>query len=205
MARRAQPLVQQLERRPGQQDHRWVHSSARSRRRAAPAPAAVDREVASPTARGARRPGAGDVRRRGGQLRRELSDELDDCRSSAGCSTGSRWPPTDLPVMEAGCGPGHVTAYLAAAGADATGRRPQPGDGRRGAAAGSRHPLRGGRPAAADAAGGRRRLGRGARRGTPSSTSRRPSCPAPSPPWPGRSHPAGCWCWACTRVTTYAG
>jgi DNA-binding PadR family transcriptional regulator len=27
----------------------------------------------------------------------------------------------DLPVMDAGCGPGHVTAYLAAAGADAQG------------------------------------------------------------------------------------
>ena len=49
MARRDQPLVQQLERRPGQQDHRWVHVLGPVETGETPAPVAVDREVPSPT------------------------------------------------------------------------------------------------------------------------------------------------------------
>jgi uncharacterized protein YceH (UPF0502 family) len=70
MARREPPLVQQLERRPGQQDHRWVHVLGPVETGETPARLAVDREAPiADSPGGARRPGARYVRRRGGQLR----------------------------------------------------------------------------------------------------------------------------------------
>src|SRR6478672_9956090 len=78
MKRRDQPLVQQLERRPGQQDHRWVHVLGPVETGDTPAAPAVDREAAiadSPEARDDRvRATYGVV---AASYARELSDELD--------------------------------------------------------------------------------------------------------------------------------
>jgi len=52
---------------------------------------------------------------------RELSDELDGQPFERWLLDRVAVAARGLPVMDAGCGPGHVTAYLAAAGADARG------------------------------------------------------------------------------------
>jgi uncharacterized protein YceH (UPF0502 family) len=93
MAGRAQPLVRMLPRQPREQDARWIHLLG-----------PVDLPAA---ASGTTAP----------VVDRDLDDLpferwlLDRVAAHAG---------TD-PVVEVGCGPGHVTAYLAEAGADATG------------------------------------------------------------------------------------
>ncbi len=119
------PLVRRLERRPGQQDHRWVHLLGPVPEPAA-APAttqpAVDRE--RPLAEGA---AARDERVRASyavvaaDYAATLAAELEDLPferwllDRVAVEAGAR------PVVDAGCGPGHVTAYLVAAGADARG------------------------------------------------------------------------------------
>jgi uncharacterized protein len=122
MARRDQPLAQRLERRPGQQDYRWVHELGPVETGETPARPAVDREAPiadSPEARDDR------VRATYGVVAptyaRELSDELDGQPFERWLLDRVAVAARDLPVMDAGCGPGHVTAYLAAAGADAQG------------------------------------------------------------------------------------
>jgi uncharacterized protein YceH (UPF0502 family) len=131
MAGRAQPLVEELPRRPGQQDARWVHLLGPVETAAA-APTtgpAVDRE---------------SVLAQGGEARDErvrssysaiatsyadaLVDELLDGQPF------ETWlldrvvtHAAGRPVVEVGCGPGHVTAHLAAAGADASGIDLSPG------------------------------------------------------------------------------
>ena len=113
-------LVRRLDRRPGDRDHRWVHLLGA----AEPEPAAttpVDREAPiadSPEARDER------VRSTYAAVAEvyadTLCDELDHLPFE-------RWllervaGEADGPVVEVGCGPGHVTAYLAAHGADARG------------------------------------------------------------------------------------
>src|SRR6478752_4978038 len=127
MNRRDQPLVQQLERRPGQQDHRWVHVLGPVEMGETPAPPAVDREAPiadSPEARDDRvRATYGVV---AASYARELSDELDGLPFERWLLDQVAVAAGDLPVMDAGCGPGHVTAHLAAAGADAQGRDVSP-------------------------------------------------------------------------------
>jgi len=122
MARRDSPLVQRLERRPGQQDHRWVHELGPVETGETPARPAVDREAPiadSPEARDDRvRATYGGV---AASYARELSDELDGLPFERWLLDRVAVAARDLPVMDAGCGPGHVTAYLAAAGADAQG------------------------------------------------------------------------------------
>ncbi len=117
------PLVRELERRPGQQDRRWVHLlGVVPQVPAAVVAAAVDRDAVI-----AEGPEQRDVRVRSSydavaadyadQLVEELRELpfeawlLDRVLAHAG------WHP----VVDAGCGPGHVTAYLAEGGADATG------------------------------------------------------------------------------------
>ena len=106
-------LVRQLDRRPGDRDHRWVHLLGPS---GAPEPvpaAPVDREAPikdSPEARDER------VRATYSAVAEtyadHLADELDDLHFE-------RWllervaTEADGPVVEVGCGPGHVTAFLA--------------------------------------------------------------------------------------------
>ncbi|GAA5156578.1 hypothetical protein GCM10023340_44820 [Nocardioides marinquilinus] len=126
MAAASPPLVQQQPRRPREQDHRWVHllgpvEDAEGPAAAAAAPA-VDRDAVlaeGPEARDARvRDGYGAI---AAEYAASLTGELDDLpferwlleRVAAHAGTD--------PVVEVGCGPGHVTAYLAEAGADATG------------------------------------------------------------------------------------
>lgn len=125
MAERTEPLVRELERRPGQQDRRWVHLLGPVPE-AAPAPAAtVDRDAVI-----ADGPGARDERVRSAYdaiaetYAEQLADELDglpferwllDRVAAEAVGAGA------LPVVEVGSGPGHVTAYLARAGVAATG------------------------------------------------------------------------------------
>lgn len=117
-------LVRELPRQPGQHDARWVHllGEVASQATATTRTAAVDREV--PIADG---PEARDERvlatygAVAETYAERLADELDVLpferwlldRVAAHADGG--------PVVEVGSGPGHVTAYLAAQGADARG------------------------------------------------------------------------------------
>ncbi|TQK69157.1 DUF480 domain-containing protein [Nocardioides sp. SLBN-35] len=134
LAARETPLVQALPRQPREQDARWIHllgpadhPSGASGASGGSGPggtaaAAVDRDAVL----------AGGAEARDAKVRAAyaavatayadaLADELD-------ALPFERWlldrvaahAGTD-PVVEVGCGPGHVTAYLAEAGADATG------------------------------------------------------------------------------------
>ncbi len=122
MAQRPEPLVRELERRPGQQDHRWVHLLGPVPLPAASAVVEVDRDAViadGPETRDAR------VRETYGAIASSYADALTGelaglpfetwllDRVAADADGG--------PVVEVGCGPGHVTAHLADAGADALG------------------------------------------------------------------------------------
>ncbi len=117
LAARPEPLVRQLERRPGDRDRRWVHLLGVPEQEAGspgPAEPLEDAEVRDDKVRKAYTSVAtayGD----------NIADELDRLPFE-------RWlleRVVDLagahPVVEVGCGPGHVTAHLADAGARATG------------------------------------------------------------------------------------
>jgi len=123
MAARERPLVQQLERRPGQQDHRWVHllGPVETGEAAQPAPT-VDREAPiadSPQARDGRVRSSYDAV--AASYAEHLSDELDDLPFERWLLDRVVAAAGELPVVDAGCGPGHVTAYLCAGGVDARG------------------------------------------------------------------------------------
>ncbi|OBC01877.1 hypothetical protein A5784_17425 [Mycobacterium sp. 852013-50091_SCH5140682] len=122
MGKRDQPLVRRLDRRPGQQDYRWVHELGPVDTGETPQRPAVDREAPiadSPEARDDR------VRATYGAVApayaRELSEELERLPFERWLLDRVAAAARDLPIMDAGCGPGHVTAYLAAAGVDAHG------------------------------------------------------------------------------------
>lgn len=114
-------LVRRLDRRPGDRDHRWVHLLGPSGT-AEPAPApSVAREAPiadSPEARDGR------VRRTYGAVAEAYAEHL--AHELEGLAF-ERWllervaAEAPGPVIEVGCGPGHVTAFLAASGADARG------------------------------------------------------------------------------------
>ncbi len=125
LADRVDPLVQRLERRPGQQDHRWVHLLGPVPEAAAGVPAPqpdVDRE--RPLAEGA---AARDDRVRASygaiaaDYADELATELDELPFERWLLDRVVAEAGAKPIVDAGCGPGHVTAYLVAAGADARG------------------------------------------------------------------------------------
>ncbi len=123
MARAEEPLVRELARQPGQHDSRWIHLlgpvEAPAER---PDPVPVDRESVladGPHARDEK------VRAAYAAVAASYADELDDelaglpfeswlLRRMAELAAGA-------PVIEVGTGPGHVAAFLAEAGADATG------------------------------------------------------------------------------------
>ena len=122
LAEREPPLVAELPRQPGQHDRRWVHLLGPVATVAQYADEPVDRE--SVLAEGV---AARDARVRAGYdavaaaYAQEFLDELDR-------KPFDRWlleRIADLagphPIVEVGSGPGHVAAYLAAAGADVTG------------------------------------------------------------------------------------
>ena len=123
MAGRAEPLVQELERRTGQQDRRWVHLLG-------PVPR-PDRDAAATTVdRDAVIAGGADardtrVRSSYDAVATAYADHLVDELRVLPFET---WlldrviaHAAGQPVVEVGSGPGHVTAYLADGGADATG------------------------------------------------------------------------------------
>ena len=129
LAGREEPLVRELPRRPGQKDTRWVHELGTVDVGGAADPAAggggagADRESVladGPEARDARVLASYDA------LAVAYADHLAD--EWSGDLPLEQWLLTRVvelagehPVVEVGCGPGHTTAYLAAAGADATG------------------------------------------------------------------------------------
>ena len=200
MAERPQPLVRELERRPGQQDQRWVHLLGPVPQQAAvAAAAAVDREAVIADGAEVR-----DARVRSSYdavaaaYAEHLVDELRGLPFETWLLDRVLAHADGRPVVEVGSGPGHVTAYLADGGADATGIDLSPA---MVAEARRRFPgptLRGRRPAAAEPGPPRARGGRRCWGGTRSSTWRPPSCPTRSPPWSARSTPADGWSSACT-------
>jgi uncharacterized protein YceH (UPF0502 family)/protein-L-isoaspartate O-methyltransferase len=120
-------LVRQLPRRGGDRDARWVHLLGEPPTETPTAPA-VDRDAvlgAGPEARDDRVRSAYDAV--AGAYSEHLFNELSDLpfegwllgRVAAHAAGG--------PVVEVGCGPGHVTAYLAEAGAEASGLDLSPG------------------------------------------------------------------------------
>ncbi|NUR09057.1 MAG: DUF480 domain-containing protein, partial [Nocardioidaceae bacterium] len=123
MAERPAPLVRELERRPGQQDHRWVHLLGPVPQQPEAAPGeAVDRDAVI----------AGGAERRDAQVRASydavassyadhLADELRDLPFERWLLDRVVEHAAGQPVVEVGCGPGHVTAYVADGGADALG------------------------------------------------------------------------------------
>jgi uncharacterized protein YceH (UPF0502 family) len=122
MAGRPAPLVHELERRPGQQDRRWVHLLGPVPEQAAPAVTAVDRDAV--IADGADQRDA-RVRSSYDAVATAYADNLVDELSGL---PFERWlldrvlgHAAGRPVVEVGSGPGHVTAYLADGGADASG------------------------------------------------------------------------------------
>ena len=131
MAALPTPLVRRLERLRGQQDHRWVHLLG-------PMP-----EGDAGRGRGARRrPGrrcSARAPRRGTprSWRRTTpspratptswADELDEKPFDRWLLARVAWLAGELPVVEVGCGPGHVAAFLAATGTEVTGVDLSPG------------------------------------------------------------------------------
>jgi uncharacterized protein YceH (UPF0502 family) len=125
LAARPEPLVREQPRQRGQHDTRWVHLLGDvpiAEGAAVEAAPAVDRDsvlVDGGAARDERVRSAYDAVAT--SYADQLADELDQLpferwlleRVAAHADGG--------PVVEVGCGPGHVTAYLAEAGADATG------------------------------------------------------------------------------------
>jgi uncharacterized protein len=123
LAGRPQPLVRELERRPGQQDRRWVHLLGPvPEETASSAVAAVDRDAV--IADGAEVRDA-QVRSSYDGVAAAYADHLVDELQALPFETWLLDRVLDhaagQPVVEVGCGPGHVTAYLADGGADATG------------------------------------------------------------------------------------
>lgn len=129
LAAREAPLVRQLERRPGQQDARWVHLLGEVAAVVQSAPiGVVDRESVLRDGEEAR---TERVRRTFDAVAEPyaaaLADELDDLPferwllDRVAADAGTR------PVVEVGCGPGHVTAYLARRGARSHGIDLSPG------------------------------------------------------------------------------
>lgn len=121
MAARPEPLVRELPRRPGQQDPRWIHLLG---------PVPQQGTAAVPVDRDAVIAGGAEVR--DGRVRSSydtvatayadhLVDELEGLPFETWLLDRVAARAAGEPVVEAGSGPGHVTAYLADRGAAATG------------------------------------------------------------------------------------
>src|SRR3954454_23915508 len=118
-----------LPRRSGERDNRWVHLLGVAAEASAPASAPpVDRDsvlAAGAEARDARVRAAYDAVAR--TYSETLFNELTGLPFEQWLLDRVATHAAGGPVVEVGCGPGHVTAYLAAAGADATGIDLSPG------------------------------------------------------------------------------
>jgi uncharacterized protein YceH (UPF0502 family) len=122
MAGRPQPLVRELERRAGQHERRWAHLLGPAPQETASGTPAVDRDTVI----------ADGADRRDAQVKASydavaagyadhLVDELRGLPFETWLLDRVLAHASGRPVVEVGSGPGHVTAYLADAGADATG------------------------------------------------------------------------------------
>jgi len=129
MAERPQPLVRQLERRPGQQDRRWVHLLGPvTQQAAAGTEPIVDRDVVVAQGADVR---DGKVLTSYDAVAAPYADHVVDELRALPLET---WlldrvidQASGRPIVDVGSGPGHVTAYLADGGADATGIDLSPG------------------------------------------------------------------------------
>lgn len=122
MAARPAPLVHELERRPGQHDRRWAHLLGPMPEQAAPTAPAVDRDAVI----------AGGPELRDARVRAAY-DTVAQAYAAVAVDEFRRLPfdtwllgrvaeqAAGRPVVEVGCGPGHVAAYLAELGADVLG------------------------------------------------------------------------------------
>ncbi|GAA1927112.1 hypothetical protein GCM10009737_31200 [Nocardioides lentus] len=124
MAAAQAPLVEQLPRRPREQDHRWRHLLGGPEEAAAETgpPAGTDREQVladGPQARDAAVRASYDAV--AGAYADALGDELDDLPLERWLLGRAAWLAGERPVVEAGSGPGHVTAFLADHGVEAHG------------------------------------------------------------------------------------
>jgi uncharacterized protein YceH (UPF0502 family) len=123
MAARPEPLVRELERRPGQHDRRWIHLLGPvSEEEAVAAVESVDRDTViadGAEARDARVRSAYDAVATA--YADELLDELDGLPFERWLLDRVVAQANGLPVVEVGSGPGHITAYMAEYGVDATG------------------------------------------------------------------------------------
>ena len=122
MAARSPALVRELDRKPGQKDRRWRHLLGPTPELVAAAPAAIDRDVVIA--------GGGDARDEQVRTSYDLVafdyaerfvDELPDLLFETWLLDRVAGHAAGRPVVDVGCGPGQVTAYLAGAGAEATG------------------------------------------------------------------------------------
>ncbi len=122
MADRADPLVRELERQAGKHDRRWVHLLGPVAQEVSVVPVVVDRDTV--IARGA---DARDTRVRSSYdavaaaYAESLVDELSNLPFETWLLDRVLAHADGRPVLEVGCGPGHVTAYLADGGAEAMG------------------------------------------------------------------------------------
>ena len=121
MAKRPEPLVRVLERRPGQQDARWIHLLGPVPQQAAVV-GSVDRDAVIAEGSEVR-----DERVRSAydnvasSYAEHLVDELDGLPFETWLLDRVVAGAAGQPVVDLGSGPGHVTSYLAGRGADATG------------------------------------------------------------------------------------
>lgn len=124
MAVLPEPLVRELERRPGQQDRRWVHllGPVTEPAGAAPAAPAVDRDVVLAEGTDTR-----DERVRGTYDQvadayfERLGDELTERPFDVWLLERIASLAGSDPIVDVGCGPGHVAAFLADTGATVSG------------------------------------------------------------------------------------
>ncbi len=125
MAAAEPPLVAEQPRRAREQDNRWIHllgeaDTGPSASVGAAAAVGVDREVVLAAGAAAR---DAKVVTSYGEIAASYAEAMID---ELGDLDFERWllgrvAAVDGPVVDAGCGPGHVTGYLAAAGAEVTG------------------------------------------------------------------------------------
>lgn len=123
MAGAEEPLVSEVARQPGQHESRWIHLLGPVEAAAAgPEPMPVDREAVlagGPEARDAK------VRAAYSAVAASYGDQFGDELAGLPFESWLLRRVADLagdaPVIEVGTGPGHVAAFLAEAGADATG------------------------------------------------------------------------------------
>ena len=117
-----EPLVRELPRQPGQHDSRWIHLLGPVELAAPPEAARVDRE--SVLAGGAELRDA-KIRAAYATVAASYADRFDDELADLPFESWLLRRVVELadgaPVIEVGTGPGHVAAFLADAGANATG------------------------------------------------------------------------------------